>query len=458
MAQIAAASAVTSSAVSLFGVCRDLASSIVKGINQMNLNDEHTLNCFLKTKLLKNEIADIETIYKECHWMSRATQRSLTIELEYVKSLLDNVCNRCSRLSTKQKMYKFVIGSGIRCLMETSFSDLLEVDNRLAKVKGQIKDIRANPMISPAVSEVDFHLPAQIRKVTTNQDGKYLVVNWEDTDNTPSNLEQYNIYVDDNIRTFYPVTTTHIQSNIHVHSARVPLDDWCIHTIQVSAVNKAREEGSKSDHMVVLMNQHPPNVKPTGVKVAAASSRTSVLFCVDRPVNYNDMEIIKCKIHGYANRRICIEREADCLESSDTIIFEIGDIDPAWDCQVTVCFCNEYGEGLQSDEIPFKIDSMHPSAPKLSSKQITSTIVKVEIFTEINPGNVLCYYLFQKQDKNKIVLHLKEPIKQLEDNPIFHDIDGLQPNTKYKFWVVSVSATDENTYESETLTVKTKAA
>lgn len=58
-------------------------------------------------------------------------------------------------------------------LMDASFTDLLEVDNRLDEVDKQIKHTKANPIISPAISEVDFHLPAQIREVTANPDGKF---------------------------------------------------------------------------------------------------------------------------------------------------------------------------------------------------------------------------------------------------------------------------------------------
>lgn len=77
-----------------------------------------------------------------------------------------------------------------------------------------------------------------------------------------------------------------------------------LHMVQVSAVNKAGEEGLKSRQVAVLMNKHPPDVKPTGVKVATVSLRTSVVLSVDHPNHCDDMGITNCKIHGYANRRI----------------------------------------------------------------------------------------------------------------------------------------------------------
>lgn len=464
MAEIAAAAAVTSSVVSLFDVCKGLISSIVKGITQVKLNDDGIVNCVQKARYLERYIESIERNCKECHWMSRDTQEELTIKLEYVNSLLDNVCKRCNELSTKQKKWKFFNASGMKQLMDTSFEDLRVVDNHLDVINKQIKHTKAVPIISPAVSEVDFHLPAQIREVTANPNGKYLNVSWEDIENSPSNLEKYNIYVDDNLRAFYSLSTTDIQSNKHVYSVRLQLNDSCVHlhTVQVSAVNKAGEEGLKSSQVAVLMNQCPPDVKPTGLKVETALSRTSVVLSVDRPINYDDMGKTICKIHGYANRKIQIEKEAKFIEScnpqSSILNFEIGRIDPVWDCRVAVCFCNEHGEGMRSKEISFKIDSLHPSTPKLSSKQITSRTVEVDIFTETNPGSVSHCYVFQKQDGgDKIVMELEEPIKQAGDNPIYHDIKGLQPDTMYQFYVISVSAADQRTYESDHLPVKTKA-
>lgn len=72
----------------------------------MKLNDSDILRCVLKTKFLKKKIERIERNCKECHWMSRDAQEELTNELEYVNSLLGNVCKSCSELSTKQEEYK----------------------------------------------------------------------------------------------------------------------------------------------------------------------------------------------------------------------------------------------------------------------------------------------------------------------------------------------------------------
>ena len=170
--------------------------------------------------------------------------------------------------------------------------------------------------------------------------------------------------------------------------------------VGVSTVNKADQERWRSSPVSVLMNKCPPGIKPTGLKVLTASSRSSVVLSIDRPENFDEMAISKCKICGFANETIPVTKEAILRETqrhTNTLQFEVKVIEPTWNCRVAVFFCNDHGDSIRSDEITFQIDSMKPSKPNLSLIQKSSKVVQLEILTETNPGNVLQYHLYRRQ-------------------------------------------------------------
>ena len=284
-----------------------------------------------------------------------------------------------------------------------------------------------------------------------------MVVSWEDPANSADSISHYKIYVDDNLLDIYVPDQ---MTSAGEHSARLSttFDIVRMHHVQVSAVNKADQEGRRSSHTSVLMNQCPPNIKPTGLKVLTASSRTSVILSVNCPENFDKtlMKISKCKVNGIANENP-ISREASYQIYSNTFRFEITDIEPCWNCRVAVIFSNEHGDGKLSDEILFQINSMKPSKPELLLIHRSNTTVKFQILTVINPGNVQEYHVYKKLGSDGMLEREPNPIIPEGIAPIIHEVTDLQPHKKYFFHVTAVSAIDNSTYESDVLKIKTSA-
>ena len=140
--------------------------------------------------------------------------------------------------------------------------------------------------------------------------------------------------------------------------------------------------------------------------------------------------------------------------------FEIRGIDPAWNCKVAIVFSSEYGDSETSEKVSFQINSMNPSKPHLSLKNVLSTSVQVEISTETNACNVLCYYLFRKQCSSGQHVMEPEPIERRE-NPFFYTFNDLLPSTTYDLYAVSIPINDVQdsipTAQSNFLNVKTRA-
>ena len=104
----AAAASVTTSVVSLVGVCKDLISSIVDGIEKVNLNNIKISICFQKAKFLLDSVDKVEKKL-QCFWLDCHTQDELTKKLEYIKGLLHNIlyklpANQKSEHGSKQKV------------------------------------------------------------------------------------------------------------------------------------------------------------------------------------------------------------------------------------------------------------------------------------------------------------------------------------------------------------------
>ena len=386
--------------------------------------------------------------------------------MKYINDLLEDIK---SKIPSKRKWWPG------RARSEKEFMDLLddtlkEVDSGLTKVSAEIKEELVHSRCpSSAVSDIDFPLPSKVTKVEAKPEGKYMVVSWQDNENSADNIKQYNniIYIDDIVRDIYADSGSgaNLTSNKY-YSVRlgVVFDTWGRHYVQVSAVNKADQEGQKSSYVLILMNQCPPNIKPMGLKVLTVSSRTSLVLSVDYPENFDDMAISKCKIYGFADRTIPMTREASFLETrrpsdhTNTLQFEVTDIEPQWNCQATVFFCNDYGEGIRSDKIGFQINSLRPSKPTLSLIEKSNNSIKIEISTKTNPGNVLQYHLYRRQGYKGKKEKEPEPIKQRGSAPIIYDINDLQPSKKYHLYIVSESAIDKSTLESDILQVKTLSA
>ena len=456
-----AAASASSAAVSLFSVCKDLISAIIKGTQQVNQNNTKAINCSIKAKCLVKLIDTYETKYNECStWLDHISREELKSKLEYIKSLLKNAE---SEIPTNQKKRKWFKADSVREFIATLEVTLKEVDNELAKLKETITQILDRPRRpSSAFSEIDYPLPSVVTDVAAKSEGNYIVVSWKDPNST-DNIQHYNIYVDELVQDIYdPSTSPNNNSNEYSVRLSTRFDAWGMYLIQVSAVNKAKQEGQRSSHVSVVMNKCPPDIKPAGLKVLTASSRTSVILGVDRPENFDKMEISKCKICGVADKRSPLSMEGILLEierDTNTLHFEVKDIESTWNCEVAVIFCNDHGDGIRSDEIiQFQIDSMKPSKPNLSLIQKSSEAVKIEILTEINPGNILQYHLYRQQgSQNGELKQEPQPIKQQGAAPITYDINDLQPRKKYYFHVVSESAVDGSTYKSDILMVKTPA-
>ena len=458
--EIAAAASLATSAVSLFGACKDLISSIISGVEQVQQNNTKALNCFMKARFLAKLTEKCEERYEQCYWLDHVLQDELATKLEYIESLLKRIK---SLLPTNQKKRKWFKAGSDREFIDQLEGLLKEVDNELGKLSKEIDQILARPRCpSSAVSEVDHPLPSKVTDLRAKQEGKYVVVSWKDCTNSAENVLHYNIYIDDNVWDVYdPHTSSSIDSSEHSVRMTTTFDPWHLYFVTVSAVNKASQEGQRSSPVQILMNACPPDIKPMGLKVLTALSRKSVILSVNCPENFNEMAISKCKIQGFADGTIQITREANFLENQghrDNLLFEVTDIEPMWNCRVAVTFSNDYGEGIRSDEIRFQINSMRPSKPNLSLIENSSNSVKVEISTETNPGNVLGYQLYKRQGSKGKKEREGVPIIQQGSDPINYTINDLQPRKKYHFFVVSESAMDQSTLESDILKVKTPAA
>ena len=462
--EVAAAASVATSVVSLIGTCKDLLSSIVDGIEKVKLNNIEVSICFQKAKFLLDSVDKTEKKLQRC-WLDSHTQDELTPKLEYIKCLLHNILEKLPMNQKKRTLFK---AKRVKELIDTLQGVLREVDTRLHQLTNITDKLLAHsrcPSItSSAVSETDNPLPHVVEEVKVKPDGKHMVVSWKDYANNAANIKQYNIYVDDNLKDVYYPNTDSAESNEHSARLRTIFEGWRMYFVQVAAVNKGDHEGRISDHVPVYMNQHPPNVKPTSVTFISATSRTSVLFSVDRPETYNDMGITACKVHGLDDQGISLTKKEKCQVSKEhpnTLNFEIKDIDPARLYRLAVFFCNEHGDGKRSDELSFQINSMNPSKPNIILlRKVSSTSVQVRISTERNSGNVWYYYLFRIQGANGKPNMEPEPIKASGNTPADCEINGLKPSTLYKFYVVSIPVQELcecTTCESNILEVRTTA-
>ena len=62
-------------------------------------------------------------------------------------------------------------------------------------------------------------------------------------------------------------------------------------------MNLADLEGPLSAHVPVVMNQHPPTVKPMGVELNA-TSKSTIMLSFDFPKGLDKMEIDMCHATG----------------------------------------------------------------------------------------------------------------------------------------------------------------
>ena len=166
-----------------------------------------------------------------------------------------------------------------------------------------------------------FPQPKSVVEVSAEPNGEFLRVRWKDVMNESTTISAYHIYVDDRYLGSYNPTaegTDSDEDSVYVVSIQNSdtLIGWTQHSVQVCAANRAGQQGPKSTHVPVIMNQHPPTVKPSAVKLNALSKST-VQLSFDYPKGFRTMGIAECHVTGRVDSDIYTDSK-NILSSSAT--------------------------------------------------------------------------------------------------------------------------------------------
>ena len=295
-----------------------------------------------------------------------------------------------------------------------------------------------------------FPLPEAVVDVSAEPNGKLLQVKWRDANNKQGTVCRYHIYVDNNPPLLHKIDSDDTDGNdgikVNIQDSN-KLIGWKPHNIRVCAVNLAGLEGPLSAHVPVVMNQHPPTVKPMGVELNA-TSKSTIILSFDFPKGLDKMEIDMCHVTGqvegesYTNMvgvKICKGHQQD----RGFVILE--NIDPTKLYEIYLSFSNKFGCGSRCKKpVTFKIEDLKPSAPLLEVESSTKSSITVKCKVELHAGAVKLYNLYMSQGRKRWV-----PIASFDSEK--YEVKNLESGTTYNFYV------KHGQFKSEIITATTKS-
>ena len=157
------------------------------------------------------------------------------------------------------------------------------IDRELDKCRLKIEDkIASESCASSALSR-----PDAVTDFEVCPQGEYIVARW--TDNRNRFLRRYNIIVAKQNETGDLTIPCDAQDNCKVYKQNLGqhFEGWCTYFVRVCAINEEGVAGPATNPKGLYMNQHPPHMKPGGLRTLHGSN-TSVKIRVNRPDKYDD--------------------------------------------------------------------------------------------------------------------------------------------------------------------------
>lgn len=238
-------------------------------VNDLNINLVRSKIITMQQLMETNQCSDI--ILLDTHLRTEMT----IILMEFQSRLM--VCeNHLMEMTGPQKRFsppRIMKPSGEKELLTQIHEEVRSIDNEYIKFCDDLeskKERQRRSSLASSVSETDFPTLDEVTNFQAKPCRQCIIVEWKDKN---KNVKEYCIEVKRENATSYDwrfhckAVEGRMEYSEKFVNNELPFASWSTYFVRVFAVNTAEIKGPSTTPVGVFMNQYPPDIKPSGLRV-----------------------------------------------------------------------------------------------------------------------------------------------------------------------------------------------